>query len=193
MDIIDKRDAILQAAAKRFSTNGFHETKVEQIAEDAGVAKGTVYLYFKDKNNLLYEVARYYSVAHLQAVREQMAPYESAQDKLRAYARLHFSRFPDMIKFNKLNIEHMMKARKDAEFIQMMQQNQRAFLDLIVETIQYGIERKELRDTNPTDAALVLTGALHAYVHSAIIGVVEPKQGDEVDKLVDLLLQGLGK
>jgi TetR/AcrR family fatty acid metabolism transcriptional regulator len=190
MENVDKRQAILQAAAKRFGSHGFHETKMEQIAEDAGVAKGTVYLYFKDKNNLLFEVARYYMQQHIESVRDAMAPYESAKDKLRAYARFHFARFPEMVKFNKLNFEHMLKLKK-TEFAQAMRSDQRAFLDLIVETIRYGIERGELRDINPTDAALILTGALHAFVHAAIVGNVEPKAGPEADALVDLILQGL--
>ena len=191
MEIVDKRQAILEAAAKRFSTHGYHETKVEQIAEDAGVAKGTVYLYFKDKHHLLFEVARYYMMMHMERVRAAMAPHESAKDKLRAYARYQFEHFPEMTKFNKLNFEHIMKVRTDKAFSQEMQEDHRAFLEMVTETIRYGIDRKELREMEPADGAMIVMGALHAYIHAAMIGTVEPRDMNTADRIIDLVLQGI--
>ena len=49
----DKRDRILQAAVKVFAKNGFHATRVSEVAKAAGVADGTIYLYFKSKEELL--------------------------------------------------------------------------------------------------------------------------------------------
>ncbi len=53
----DKREAILKAAEKIIKTKRFHEVKVEDIATEAGVGKGTIYRYFKDKEELYLEVA----------------------------------------------------------------------------------------------------------------------------------------
>lgn len=49
----DKRVAILEAAQGVFAERGFHEATVEEIAERAGIGKGTVYLYFESKKDLL--------------------------------------------------------------------------------------------------------------------------------------------
>lgn len=54
----DKRKAVLDAAMIVFSRNGFHETHVDEIAELAGVAKGTVYRYFKSKEDILKEIIK---------------------------------------------------------------------------------------------------------------------------------------
>jgi AcrR family transcriptional regulator len=54
----DKRKAVLDAAMVVFSRNGFHETHVDEIAETAGVAKGTVYRYFKSKEDILKEIIK---------------------------------------------------------------------------------------------------------------------------------------
>jgi TetR/AcrR family transcriptional regulator, repressor of fatR-cypB operon len=54
----DKRRLILDAAVKVFAAKGFHGTSVPEVAEAAGVATGSVYVYFEDKQNLVNEVYR---------------------------------------------------------------------------------------------------------------------------------------
>ena len=49
----EKRKRLLHAAAKTFGRRGFHEAKIADIASEAGVAEGTVYLYFRNKEDLL--------------------------------------------------------------------------------------------------------------------------------------------
>ena len=49
----DKRERILAAAVKVFAENGYYTAKVAQVAREAGVADGTIYLYFKNKDDLL--------------------------------------------------------------------------------------------------------------------------------------------
>src|SRR6185295_16792837 len=52
----DKRDLILKAATKVFAQNGFFQSQVADVARVAGVAAGTVYLYFKGKDDLLVSI-----------------------------------------------------------------------------------------------------------------------------------------
>lgn len=193
MESVDKRQAILEAAGKQFGMFGFHDTKMEAIAEAAGVAKGTVYLYFKDKNALLFEVARFHMQRYLDRVRQEIEPYQLAQDKLRAYARIHTSHFSEMLQFNKLNFEQLMKAGKTEDMIERIREAHRAQLQLLEGIIQYGMERGEFRAVNATDAAIIVIGSLHTYIHSVAIGSVERKHGDaQADSLIDLLIGGLG-
>ncbi len=53
-----RRDAILAAALEEFSASGFEATRLEDVAKRAGVAKGTIYLYFRDKESLFQELIR---------------------------------------------------------------------------------------------------------------------------------------
>src|SRR5688500_4560898 len=52
----DKREAILRAATRVFAHNGYFNSKVADIAREAGVADGTVYLYFKSKEEILHSI-----------------------------------------------------------------------------------------------------------------------------------------
>jgi AcrR family transcriptional regulator len=54
----DKRESILTAALDEFSARGFEATRLDDIAKHAGVAKGTIYLYFRDKESLFRELVR---------------------------------------------------------------------------------------------------------------------------------------
>ena len=54
--VTDKREAILRAAVKVFAQKGFFNSKVADIAKEAGIADGTVYLYFKSKDEILHSV-----------------------------------------------------------------------------------------------------------------------------------------
>lgn len=54
----DKRDAILTAALEEFSSAGFAAARLDDVARRAGVAKGTIYLYFRDKDDLFQELVR---------------------------------------------------------------------------------------------------------------------------------------
>ena len=53
---LSKRTAIVNAAIEAFAQRGFHEAKISEIAKQANVADGTVYLYFKNKEDLLIKV-----------------------------------------------------------------------------------------------------------------------------------------
>src|SRR6476661_5149737 len=55
---IERRDSILAAALDEFSVRGFEATRVDDVARRAGVAKGTIYLYFRDKETLFQELVR---------------------------------------------------------------------------------------------------------------------------------------
>jgi AcrR family transcriptional regulator len=55
---LDRREAILAAALDEFSTRGFEAARLDDVARRAGVAKGTIYLYFRDKESLFQELVR---------------------------------------------------------------------------------------------------------------------------------------
>jgi AcrR family transcriptional regulator len=81
----DKRQRILEAARKRFRYYGIKKTTMQEIARDAGVAVGTLYLYFKDKDELLLAGTEEYVTGHRRQAEAIVASDASAADKLRRY------------------------------------------------------------------------------------------------------------
>src|SRR5262245_66600477 len=88
----DKRDALLRAAIETFAARGFFNAQVADVARSAGVAAGTVYLYFRGKDDLLISIFERTMTEAIAAGRESVARRTGAADRLREIARLHFER-----------------------------------------------------------------------------------------------------
>ena len=87
--IPDKREAILKAAAKVFAGKGFFNSKVADIASAAGVADGTVYLYFKSKDDILHSIFDRGMDEFITEGKKEIEQIEGPAEKLRRIAELH--------------------------------------------------------------------------------------------------------
>jgi AcrR family transcriptional regulator len=82
---VERRDAILAAALDEFSAQGFAAARLDDVAKRAGVAKGTIYLYFRDKEALFQELIRSMLtpvVGSLEALRDANVPMRVFADRL---------------------------------------------------------------------------------------------------------------
>lgn len=190
---MEKRELILQAAARAFGSKGFHDTKVEEIAAEAGVAKGTVYLYFKDKNTLLFEVLHYFRERYKNGLRTETEQYATAREKLLGYTRFHLAQFPNMVKFHKLNMEQVIKLHRDPASREKMKDEQEAMLEFLSGIIQQGIDEGDFRAIDARDAALLFTGGMHASVQWALINDQDVVDTTRAEGILDLIINGIGK
>jgi len=87
----DKHDRILDAALKVFARHGFFNSKVSEIARVAGVADGTIYLYFKNKDDILIKAFEETMTMLITRLDEALGALTHPLEKLRTYIRLHFS------------------------------------------------------------------------------------------------------
>src|SRR2546427_5055150 len=87
-----KRDAILRAATDVFASRGFFNAQVADVARAAGVAAGTVYLYFRSKDDLLVSIFDRTMREWIEEGRASVAPLKDPIEQLRAIARVHLDR-----------------------------------------------------------------------------------------------------
>ncbi|MBV9558111.1 MAG: TetR/AcrR family transcriptional regulator [Pseudolabrys sp.] len=82
---VERRDAILAAALDEFSTQGFAAARMDDVAKRAGIAKGTVYLYFRDKEDLFQELIRTMLtpvVGSIEALRDADVPISALSERM---------------------------------------------------------------------------------------------------------------
>ena len=150
------RKKIIDAAIKLFAKKGFYETTVDDIAKAAKIAKGTAYLYFKDKPSLYISVIEEHFVTameYLQKIqKEDLTSTEMLQrtaDEWINYMVKFKSSFP-MFSIENINLtRRIMKAIKPIIFIRIEE-----MITLIAQIIEDGIKKKEFRKVNPRLAAL---------------------------------------
>jgi TetR/AcrR family fatty acid metabolism transcriptional regulator len=87
----DKRRRILDAAVSVFAQHGFYNAKVSQIAKEAGVADGTIYLYFKNKEDILIQVFIDAMDEILRRQEEALTSLLDPAQRLRTFIRVHFA------------------------------------------------------------------------------------------------------
>ncbi len=87
----DKEEKILKAAIKVFAEKGFFNARISEVAKEAGVADGTIYLYFRSKYDLLVAIFEREFGRILQRIKEELATLPDARTKLEHYALFHLS------------------------------------------------------------------------------------------------------
>src|SRR5262249_55217132 len=87
-----KREAILRAAIRVFARNGYFNSKVADIAHEAGVADGTVYLYFKSKEEILHSIFDTSMEKAIAEAHRLIKDVTDPREKLRRVATMHLAR-----------------------------------------------------------------------------------------------------
>jgi TetR/AcrR family fatty acid metabolism transcriptional regulator len=172
-----KRERILDAAVRVFAQEGFYNAKVSQIAHAAGVADGTIYLYFKSKDDLLISLFEDRMERVNQNLRDALASSRSAVDRLRAIVRLHL----DLVERNRHMAEVItVELRQSSKFVKEYKNPKFAeFLRLIGGAIADGQAAGELRkDLDPHILARALFGALDEI---ALAWLVKGPKNDRID------------
>src|SRR4029453_11887002 len=86
----DKPQQIIEAAIRVFARNGYYNSRVSDIAREAGIASGTIYLYFKTKDEILVTLFREKMAEWVASVRREVAAERDPLAKIRKIVALHF-------------------------------------------------------------------------------------------------------
>ncbi len=154
----ERPQEILEAAFLEFSRNGYAMTTLDQIAERAGVTKGTIYVYFASKEQLFISMVRELMKATLDTVQDMFERHDgSTADLLRAQFSFIY--------------QHLVEDRRRREVVRMLiseasrfpeladryhQDIHRPCLDMLQKAIQRGMDRGEIRRSAVTDCPLVI-------------------------------------
>jgi TetR/AcrR family fatty acid metabolism transcriptional regulator len=164
----DKREAILRAAVKVFAQKGYFNSKVSDIAGEAGIADGTVYLYFRSKDEVLHSVFDQAMKVFIDEGRKELALLDDPIDRLRKIAELHLERLGSD---RDLAIVFQVELRGSIKFMQEFSAAGFAdYLDIIRQTVEDGQRSGVFRsDIKPVTAAKILYGALDEMVTNWIL------------------------
>ena len=184
-----KRDAILRAAIDVFAERGFFNAQVADVARAAGVAAGTVYLYFKSKDDLLVSIFDRSMRDGLAAGRAAVVDLRDPRERLRRLARAHLARLGGD---RNLAVVFQVELRQSTKFMERFSSTLlRDYLGLIREAIADGQRAGLFRgDIKPTAAAKMLFGALDEMATNWILSRRRYSLEADADAVVDLFING---
>lgn len=187
----DKRDRILQAAVKVFAKNGFHATRVSEVAKAAGVADGTIYLYFDSKESLLVSLFEDRVEKLLAFMREELPKKPDAPARLRAVIDMQLGLLEgerDLAEVITVILRQSTRLMKEFAAPRFTE-----YLDAIAKIVSEGQGSGAFRqDVSPHIAARAVFGALDGITLTWALGRAEAGAlGRAAGQLSDVLLRGL--
>jgi|SRR5688572_14623415 len=187
----DKRERILSSAMRVFASKGFFQSKVSDIAADAGVADGTIYLYFKSKDDLLISLFEAQMERVNSELRRAIDGAGDAREKLRSFTRAYMN----LVAQNRHAAEVItIELRQSAKFMKDYANPRFAeFLKILAGVVDEGQKQGVLRsDVPPHVAARGLFGLLDEL---ALMWVTSRSDKLDIRKVADwvgtVVLEGL--
>ena len=187
----NKYHLILEAAVKVFARQGFYQSTVAQIAREAGVADGTIYLYFKNKDDILVQFFSYRTKQVFERFRAEVNKSDNSLDKLRNLIRRHLTEFQrDRDMAVVYQVETHQNSRLAEDQIREMSQ---MYQDLVSDIVETGQQEGRIRKD-------LYVGLVKRFILGGVDEVINTwlhsdKNYDLVsmaDPLVDLFVRGIG-
>ncbi len=186
----DKREAILRAAIKVFAEKGYFNSKVADIAGEAGIADGTVYLYFKSKDDILHSIFDRAMAEFIGEGKREIEGLGSPEKKLRRIAELHLEKLGAD---RELAVVFQVELRGSTKFMEEFSAAGFAeYLDIICKTIADGQAIGIFRnDIKPVVCAKVLYGALDEMVTNWILSKKQYPLAPMADQVLKIFFGGM--
>lgn len=186
----DKRARILEAAVQAFSQNGYHATRMSDIAKAADVADGTVYLYFAGKEELLSTIFEDRMSRFLQVGRAELARIDGALAKLRRVVELHLE---DLGHNPELTTVFQIELRHSSRFMELYSRGQlRDYFQLIAEILDEGQREGEIRAGLDTwFATKCIFGILDEAATNWVLSKKNYRLHSVVPQILDFVMKGL--
>ena len=186
-----RKSELLSAARTVFSRDGFHDATIDDIAREAGVAKGTVYLYFKSKQEIYLAALRDGVELLNEEMRAEAAVPGPAADRLRRLLTAKITFFDKHRDFFQIfqnemgnRVEKTMAECKDLYFEQAR---------IVEEVLLDGIKEGSVQKINTRKTAFAVTDLTKGIVLQRVLGWSKTRLNDEVEFIFSLLWKGIGK
>jgi AcrR family transcriptional regulator len=181
---------ILEAARKLFARKGFQNTTMDEIAEAAGVAKGTVYLYFQSKRDVYLEALRCGFAGLTEEMMRTMDAAPTAAEKIRAFvnARVHYAeRNRDFVAIYHAEFGNLRAATLSKEFRTLYLRQAKGLEAVIRQAAELG----QIRAVNPDATGFMVYEMTRGLVLQRMLGYSNRTAEQDAELLFDMIWNGL--
>ena len=196
VDKEQKKREIIRAAFEVFARQGVFNFKMIDIAENAGIGKGTLYEYFSSKEELISACFDLHMEKYGQALRNKIEPLSEPKEKLKAVIELTFEYFiahkgilSTMFDFWALSIQSKGEESAFADFGEMY----KTYTEFLASILEEGIKIGQFRPLDAEFVASTIIAILDGMMFQAVLGVIDINDKQIPEKLNRALLEGILK
>jgi len=186
-----KYEQILEAAIRVFARQGYYNSTISQVAREAGVGDGTIYLYFKNKDDILDNFFSYKTTQIFSQFKDEVARYDNALDKLERLVACHLQEFEQNRDLAVVyEVETRMRRHLSDEKIKEMS---RMYFDLVAQIVAQGQDEGTIRQNIPIHLVKqYLIGAVDEVITTWLYSSRQYRLIAMAQPLVDLFINGIG-
>src|SRR5256712_5764709 len=185
-----KPQQIVDAAIRVFARNGYYNSRVSDIAREAGIASGTIYLYFRTKDEILVTLFREKMAQWVALVRREIATERGAEAKIRKLVALHFAVLegdPDLAEVVQVELRQGHKFFRGASAHEVS-----AYFGLITSVLEEGMAAGVIRSDVPAKVATkMLFGAMDQLATSWVLGKRGYRLTDAAEAVTAIFFKGV--
>ena len=186
----DRPQQIIEAAVRIFARKGYYNSRVSDIAREAGLAAGTIYLYFKTKDDILVTLFREKMAHFVASLRKAIAVEPDAVAKIRRLVRLHFEMLegdPELAEVVQVELRQGQKFFRGASAHEIS-----SYFALIGSVLEEGVAQGQVRPELPIKVATkALFGAMDQMTTSWVLGKRAYRLADTAETVADIFLRGV--
>jgi TetR/AcrR family fatty acid metabolism transcriptional regulator len=186
----DKPQQIIAAAIRVFARSGYYNSRVSDIAREAGIASGTIYLYFKTKDEILVTLFREKMAEWVALVRRELAAERNPVTKIRKIVALHFKVLeenPELAEVVQVELRQGQKFFRGASAHEVS-----AYFDVINNVLEEGVGAGLIRRDLPVKVATkMLFGAMDQLATSWVLGKRGYRLTEAAEPVATIFLQGV--
>ena len=194
MKLQDRRkEQIMSAALSVVVTKGYDQSRMDDIVEKSNLSKGTIYWYYKSKEEVYLSLVDYWFLQYSSGVVEKLEKQDSASEQLRALFEFFIEQFDKNPSSFKLLVEFWRLAGLNPDFNAKLQQIYTDFLEYIIKIINFGIANNEFKNVNPRITALSILINIEGINWFTLFDKSGVKAHEYIDTISNFILNGLKK
>jgi AcrR family transcriptional regulator len=186
-----RKKQIIEAATNVFSRMGFHKARMDDIVEESGLSKGTLYWYFKSKDDIIKTILDGVINQELAHVRDAMETTPSAKEKLRLFTQITIDDTVKMQPLMPILYEFFALATRKNSIRRVIVNYYQSFIDMIEPIIELGIQQGEFRQVDVENTAIAIGALFEGTILLGFMGVQPMNMNKQIESGMQLLVEGL--
>ncbi len=191
-DVSEERKAqIVEAAVAVFSRLGFERARMEDVARESGLSKGTLYLYYESKDELIGALLESVFDWGMRDLKNALASEGSASERLRKFGGLMSGEIEKFYVLLPVWFEFYAVAARDEGVRRFMKSYFEEYREILAEIVHDGIQRGEFRQVDVEEVTVTLVSLFEGVT---LLWAFDPKTvpiGSQIEASIRLLLEGL--